>query len=354
MDSYRLPGVTISVEGPETPIQSIIAALFQLCPRQSGSGEIRLTSRLVNESRVAEVLPEWIARQIAAVQPILDPLLMTGPGGEPAAIARTGNSIGCAWLNEAGNEITFVASAADAPQPNRPPSHTDRPLVAKSTPYGAIVELSVQSVLIPLLREVLLRRDFILVHGAAALCPDGTGVLFVADSGGGKTTTVISVLRKGARLLGDDLVAIQADAARVRAFGIPEPMNLTENTIGFFDELRAAANSIPGRPDFHKKVVTPQQIYGPNCLAEQCDIHAVYFVHVAPEGPSVRLLAAGEALNRLFQAHRFAREQRIAERSFEQLSALVGRARCYELSTGPVPAALGVWLITNCAAHAGR
>jgi hypothetical protein len=353
MDSYQLPGVTVSVEGPASPIQSIITALFQLCPRQKEPGAIQITSRLVSESHLGEVIPGWVAQATASVQTTLDPLLIAGPAGEPAVIARTGNSIGCAWLNEAGTEITFVASAANAPQTNRP-SHTDRPLVVKSTPHGGSVELSVQSVLIPLLREVLLRRNLILIHSAAAVCPDGTGVLFVADGGGGKTTTVISVLRKGAHLLGDDLVAIQADAGRVRAFGLPEPMNLTENTIRFFDELQAAANSIPGRPDFHKKTVTPQQIYGPDCLADQCDIHAVYFVHVTPEGPSVRPLPAPDTLNRLFQAHRFAREQRIAAGSFEQLSALVTRARCYELSTGPVPAALGAWLIANCAAHAGR
>ena len=353
MDGYRLPGLTLSIEGPTSAAQSILAALFQLCPRQAGRGEMTLTSRLVSEDRLADAVPDWVAAGIPSIQKILDPVLIVGPAGQFAAVARTENSVCCASVDETGSAMEFVATTRTVVDAGRP-SVPGRPRELKSAQYTGPVALSVQTVLIPILREVFLRRNRVLVHSAAAACPDGTGILFIADGGGGKTTTALTVLRKGARMLGDDLIVLEADRGRVRASGIPEPMNLTENTIRFFDELRAATDSIPGRPDFHKRTVAPQQIYGPDCMIEQCDLHVVYFVRVTPDGPSVRPLGATDTLNRLFQAHRFAHGQKITERSFEQLSGVVAGVRAYELSTGPDPVALGEWLITNCAAHAAR
>jgi hypothetical protein len=353
MDSYRLPGVRFSVEGPESKVQTIINAMFQLCPRDGGTPDVKLTSRLVSESRLADAIPEWIAREIAAGRVASDPIMVMGPAGEPAALSRTPNSVGCAWLNENADTIHFVASMANPPETNRP-GHLERPVLPRSTLYTGPVALSIQTVLMPVLREVFLRRNRILIHSAAVVYPDDTGVLFVANGGGGKTTTALSVLRKGARLLGDDLIVIQADGVNIRAFGIPEPMNLTDDTIGFFEELRAAADSIPGRPDFHKKTVAPRQIYGPACMAEQCTVRVIYFVRVNPEGPAVRPLSAPDALSRLFQAHRFAAQQKIDARAFEQLSNVVTHARVYELNTGHAPDALGVWLTSNSAVHAAH
>lgn len=58
----------------------------------------------------------------------------------------------------------------------------------------------------PIFSEVLRRRKFYTLHASAAEI-DGCGVVFMADKGTGKSTSVSALLQGDARLLSDDLVA---------------------------------------------------------------------------------------------------------------------------------------------------
>lgn len=347
MANHRLPGLDLSVTGPASAVRSLVDAMFQLCPPAPATGGMPLDCRIIDERHVGDHVPAWLAEAVAAVGSVPDPVMVAGAGRARAAFAHTATGLCCAWLNEARDRMGFVATVRQ----DIPPRDAATPGAAGLMPVSASCErnaaLSVQSVLIPILREAFLDRGLLLLHSAAAVLPDGRGILLAADGGGGKTTTVLSILRLGARLLGDDLTVLDAREGGVRAFGLPEPMNLTAETIDFFDELRDLTNAIPGRPDSHKKTVSPCAIYGADCLAEACEVAAMYFVRIAPDGPAARPLRPGEALDRLFRAHIFARNQRIGALSFAQLSDALARVTAYELQTGPCPRSLGDWLLRN-------
>ena len=192
-----------------------------------------------------------------------------------------------------------------------------------------------------------------MLHSAALRCPCGTGIALMGDGGGGKTTAALSVLRRGAKLLGDDLIVAGEEKGAVVAQGIPEPLNLTEQTIAFFEELRPQEGRSIGRARLNGKVaMMPPEIYGADCIAESCPLEVLYWLRIAPGSPRVEPIPRSEALGHLIRAHSFARRQAIQPAAFDMLCVILARIRMYSLYTGHDPAGLGAWLIERCGGHA--
>jgi hypothetical protein len=211
------------------------------------------------------------------------------------------------------------------------------------------VGLSIQPVLNPLLRELWLDRKTLLLHGAGVRGRSGGSILLLADGGGGKTTTALSMVRRGYRLLGDDLVLVDTEAGEVSMAGIPEPLNITAETMRFFPELAPAAERMGNMPRGTKTMVMPTDAYGADVLVDRCGLRAAYRVKVTPRGPAAQPMDSRTAFGVLVRSHLFAEGQRVTEFAFDRISALLSACPFYELQTGPDPVALGDWLLEHAA-----
>lgn len=63
-------------------------------------------------------------------------------------------------------------------------------------------------------------RGFFLLHAAAVLVDDGV-VAVASRTGGGKTTLLLELLRRGHRLVSDDIVALDMSSGKIRAHPAP-------------------------------------------------------------------------------------------------------------------------------------
>lgn len=331
MGIYSLPGLNISLRGPESRIRSAIEVMFGLLPKPSSQKTIPLTAYpILGTSEARDVLPGWLFEEMSELGPSDEVVMFYGRTGEIAAVAVGEDAIYCTWLSATADELGYVACKK----------------TRKRTP------LSVSSVLMPVLREVLMAYGGALLHAAALLCPNDTGILIAADSGGGKTTTSLSLLRKGARILADDRVVSRIESEGVSIYGIPEVMNLTDQTISFFEELAGFSDRPRQKSISRKLMVYPHEVYGSDCIVERCRLKVIYFVEVTREGPFINPMATTDALGKLIRAHTFARRQRMTHDSVLQLCGLLSQVRAYSLGTGPDPEALGEWLMTKCNEHA--
>lgn len=210
--------------------------------------------------------------------------------------------------------------------------------------------MCITSVLVPLLREIMLDSNLLLFHSAAVACPDGTGILFFADSGGGKTTTSLSLMRLGARLLGDDLIMVGDDDKAIQMYGFPEPLNLSRQTMQFFPELTHFIQT--AEPNGTKLVVSPQDVYGTHCFQENVPLHVAYIVHKSQGYPHVEQINPQDSLGFLIRAHTFARCQSISRGALDKMYHILDSIRFFRLHTGSDPATLGKWLLESAPQHA--
>jgi hypothetical protein len=341
-DVRRLAGLAVVLSGRPALVRELVGALFVACPEGADSGAVPLWCLDADERSAPDIVPRWLLDARGASASV--PELIRGPHGEAATFERMADGYCAAWLDAERREIRFVAARLQRPAALASGS--------RDAPAAGIAEASVP-VLAPIFRELLLDRGRVLLHSGCVARRDGAGWLFIADGGGGKTTAVLSLLRRGCRLLGDDLNAVRAEEGLVEAFGWPEPLNVSERTALFFPEVARAVGGGADWGRFRKLPVLPQLIYGADCVAERCRLEAVYVVKVASEGPSVRRLTTFEALDHLFAAHRFGRRHGIGKTAFAHLTALVSLVPAFELSTGPCAADLGRWFLDRCAAESG-
>lgn len=182
------------------------------------------------------------------------------------------------------------------------------------------------------LTELLRRRGLYTIH-ATALEKNGRGVLIPGNSGRGKTTSFISLLRSGYRYLSDDHPLLRDAGTHVDLLPFPIKINVTEQTVEFFPELRAAPAHML-QPRFPKRAFHAEDVY-PTSIGECCRPALVLFPHVIDAPHShLELLPKSRALEMLLPQALLVYDSEVAKREFQVLAKLIRQVDCYCLNFG--------------------
>lgn len=93
---------------------------------------------------------------------------------------------------------------------------------------------------VPVFLSMLLwLRGYYYVHGALASLPGAGSLLLLGESGAGKSTTLLSLMKHGASWFTDDMAfAGPAGASGSGLFGLPRDFHLTDETLQEFPQLQ--------------------------------------------------------------------------------------------------------------------
>jgi hypothetical protein len=177
-----------------------------------------------------------------------------------------------------------------------------------------------------------LRRNGLYSLHAAALSARGAGLLLAGVSGAGKSTLALALARAGLGFLGDDTIFLSVDDGRVRAFAVPDELDISPRTAAFFPEFDRLAQTAPppGRskhgvfiddmcPVEFVDDCIPQVIVVPNIVDSPTSV----LTEVSPEDIFVELVP-----NVLMT------QPQTAQRHLDAIAALLAQVRCYRLATG--------------------
>lgn len=181
----------------------------------------------------------------------------------------------------------------------------------------------------------LLRHQRLYTIHATALEWHGRGVLIPGNSGRGKTTSFISLLRAGYRYLSDDHPLIRDAGDHVELLPFPIKINVTKETIAFFPELHNAPEQVLQRqPGFHKRGFYAEELYHTE-IGGSCRPALVLFPQVVDAAQShLERLPKSQALQLILPQALLVYDQEVARREFHVLAKLVQQANCYRLHFG--------------------
>lgn len=179
--------------------------------------------------------------------------------------------------------------------------------------------------------EVLKRRGLYNVH-AAGLSVNGRGLLLSGNSGAGKTTLAVALVRAGFDFLSDDTLFLTTGRGDLRVLSFPDQSDVADETVSMFPELRDAANPAGFRVG-PKSQIRVEDVYGVNTVWE-CRPAVVVFPRIGHAARSVLTpVDRDEALLELLP-NMFLTQAASSQAHLDALTRLAREARCYRLETG--------------------
>lgn len=181
------------------------------------------------------------------------------------------------------------------------------------------------------LHELLKHHGYFMLH-AAGLAEGGAGVLIAGESGAGKSTSALSLLRAGFAFLGDDTVFLRGRNGVWEACAFPEEMDLTEQTIKFFPELERL-KSLQLQTGHTKHSVRARDLISHE-TAWQCLPKVLLFPQVKAVGKSeLAEMTKQEALLRLMNSV-LRTEPVMTQMHLDAVAGIVAQCQCYRLLAG--------------------
>ena len=182
--------------------------------------------------------------------------------------------------------------------------------------------------------ELLRHRGLYHLHGAA-LVRGHEGLIVAGGTGSGKTTTAVSLVRRGWQCVADDTLFVRASDDSAQVYGLPEEFTLDPAATRRFPEL-LALRTRPPCGDGQKRSFDPREFYG-DVFAQQCPAHVLVFSGLQRGGRTglVRLSSAEALVRALPLSPLIMLDPSIAADHAAALRQLVQSCSCYALSAGP-------------------
>jgi hypothetical protein len=182
------------------------------------------------------------------------------------------------------------------------------------------------------LSKLLACRGLHMIH-AAALERNGRGVMIPGLSGSGKTTSCVALMRAGYRCLSDDKPFLRENGSRIELLAFPERIDVTDRTISFFPELRAAPPGVL-RTGYRKKQFHAEALY-PGASAKAAQPALILFPRISGESKSrLEKLPKLAGLDALLPLVLVVLDREASAHKFELLARLVEEVECYRLHFG--------------------
>lgn len=115
-------------------------------------------------------------------------------------------------------------------------------------------------------------RSHLLIH-AGVVCSNGQGVILAADSGHGKTTLVVELVRRGFQFLSDETAALGRQDGQVHPF--PRALGIRSGTVGLMD-LAPLTTTAPTHAG--KFLLDIEQIY-PGSMGQAVPVNHIIILH---------------------------------------------------------------------------
>lgn len=174
-----------------------------------------------------------------------------------------------------------------------------------------------------LLHAVMLRRPRLLFVHAGVVAKAGRAIVLPGLSRAGKSTLVLALLRAGAQLLSDELLAYDPATARLLPFA--RAVKVRDECVGYFPEV---AGEFVGAGEGRFLPLPALGTHGIAASARAGVLAAPQWAATGDDTP--RPITSGAGLLHLARSTLNFGSQR--ERSIDHLAALAGASACFELS----------------------
>jgi hypothetical protein len=182
------------------------------------------------------------------------------------------------------------------------------------------------------LMEMLKHRGFYGLH-AAALTKDGAGYLFPGDTGSGKTTTALGLVKQGFQYLADDKVLLREEDSGVAALAFTRRFNIDPDISRHYPELSFLEGLEP-LPGTTKRPFDISRVY-PNTFVPRCRPRFLIHLQITPDYRSrIVRLSRAESFGRLVHQTILSFQKEIAMKQLKLLGDLVRRTESYMLHSG--------------------
>lgn len=315
---FTLGGLTIRLAETPELIADSMGKAFSMSRSEDAADSVIMSAVFLDDDAFPRSLPSYVKERYDAMPGDENPVAFLGPSGEFCCLVRNGGTASLALIDASARTLTLSCQRLSS---GKGPLHF-------------------QSVLVPGLKHLLLKRGKLLLHAGCVATGDGRGVLFAGLSGAGKTTTCIALSRAGFRYISDDLVVLSVVDGKPVVEGIREHMNLTKQTIAFFPEFAPFARGLGKAGAGNKVPVNPVSLFGDR-ISDRAIIDSILVIVIGRDGPRLEPVNPPAILNVILQNHTFETGLSIPRTSMDILWNILGSVKTFKLMTGQDPTAMG-------------